>query len=118
MAEFLVMSHRSADHHDDPIDPAEVGGIIKRYMDWTNDLRAKGKLKASRRLQTDGRVVKPGASVTDGPFAEGTEVVGGFWLIEAENLDEAMEIVATHPHCQVWPDGSLEVRPILDFGPR
>ena len=116
MAEFLVMSHRSAERHDAPIEPTEVRGIIQRYLDWTEDLRAKGKLKASARLQTDGRVVRQGAEVTDGPFAEGKEVVGGFWLIEAANLDEAMAIVETHPHCRVWPDGWLEVRPIFDFG--
>lgn len=118
MAEFLVMSRRSAEQDDAAVDPIEMRRIIQRYLDWTADLRAKGRLKGSNRLQADGRVIRSGAAVTDGPFAEGNEVVGGYWLIEAADLEEAISIVETHPHCQVWPDGSLEVRPVFEFGSR
>jgi hypothetical protein len=48
-------------------------------------------------------------SVTDGPFAEGKEIIGGFWLIDADDLDDAVRTVSECPHLE---NGSLEVREI------
>ncbi len=81
---------------------------------WVDDLRAEGKwligdqLAPPRRARSvrvrDGKTV-----VTDGPFTETKEAVGGFDLIEAGSLDEAVEIAATHPVAEF---GTIEVRPL------
>ena len=81
---------------------------------WVDDLRARGiwvtgdQLAPPRRARSvrvrDGRTV-----VTDGPFAETKEAVGGFDLLECASLEEAVEIAATHPLAQV---GTIEVRPL------
>lgn len=81
---------------------------------WLNDLQARGKwmtgdqLAPVRRARTvrrrDGRVL-----VTDGPFAETKEAIGGFDLIEADSLEEAVEIAGGHPVAEF---GTIEVRPL------
>ncbi|HVS85506.1 MAG TPA: YciI family protein [Gaiellaceae bacterium] len=81
---------------------------------WVDDLRAQGKwligdqLAPVRRARTvrrrDGKLL-----VTDGPFTETKEAIGGFDLIEAESLDEAIEIASAHPIAEF---GTIEVRPL------
>ena len=81
---------------------------------WVDDLRAAGiwqigdQLAPPRRARTV-RVRDGKRLVTDGPFAETKEAVGGFDLLEVGSLDEAIEIAANHPLAQV---GAIEVRPL------
>jgi hypothetical protein len=79
---------------------------------WLNDLQARGKWLTGDQLAPPRRArsvrVRAGKKmVTDGPFADTKEAVGGFDLIEADSLDEAVEIAANHPVAQV---GTIEVR--------
>jgi hypothetical protein len=81
---------------------------------WLNDLQARGKWLTGDQLAPPRRArsvrVRAGKKmVTDGPFADTKEAVGGFDLIEADSLDEAVEIAANHPVAQV---GTIEVRPL------
>jgi hypothetical protein len=81
---------------------------------WLDDLQARGmwvtgdQLAPPRRARSV-RVRDKKRIVTDGPFAETKEVVGGFDLIECDSLDEAVEIAAGHPVAQI---GTIEVRPL------
>jgi hypothetical protein len=81
---------------------------------WLDDLQARGKWVIGDQLAPPRRArsvrVRDGkASVTDGPFAETKEAVGGFDLIEADSLEEAVEIAGGHPVAQI---GTIEVRPL------
>ena len=63
----------------------------------------------------DGRVVRGSAgkmTVSDGPFAESKEVIGGFWLLEASSYEEVQAFLKDHPHLEA---GTLEVRQIRDM---
>jgi hypothetical protein len=94
----------------DPNDPPAADDDIP----WVNDLQARGiwltgdQLAPPRRARTvrvrDGKTI-----VTDGPYTETKEAVGGFDLIECGSLEEAIEIAAAHPLAQV---GTIEVRPL------
>ena len=80
---------------------------------WLNDLQARGKWVTGDQLAPPRRArsvrVRDGKRlVTDGPFAETKELVGGFDIIEAASLDEAVEIAGRHPVAEV---GTIEVRP-------
>lgn len=113
MARFMITVRDTPGQGDD-LSPEEIQGIIQRYHAWGMALAAEGRLVLGEKLRDDaGRVVRGGPdgemSVTDGPFAEGKEVVGGFWIIEADDLDHALEAVSTHPHLG---NGSVEVREI------
>ena len=83
-------------------------------MPWVDDLRARGtwiigdQLAPPRRARTV-RVRDGKAIVTDGPFVEAKEAVGGFDLLECDSLDEAVAIAAKHPVAEF---GTIEVRPL------
>jgi hypothetical protein len=88
--------------------------MMKRYGDFTAELRAASAMLAADRLQptanaTTVRVRDGEQLVTDGPFAETKEQLGGYYLIEADSLDEAIAWAAKLPGSH---HGSVEVRPI------
>jgi hypothetical protein len=89
----------------------------KHWMTYTDELIATGKMVGGDALQatdtaTTVRVRAGDRLTTDGPFAETKEVLGGYYVIEADGLDEALDWAARMPNINY---GSVEVRPILDF---
>ncbi|HET9851919.1 MAG TPA: YciI family protein [Candidatus Limnocylindrales bacterium] len=100
-----------------PADAERVGGMMVEYNDYTTMLRDNGHLLAGEALQPTSTAttvrVRDGQTITtDGPFAETKEALGGFYLIEAKDLDEALRLGGACPGAK-W--GSIEVRPIVDF---
>ena len=98
-------------------DPAQIGAVMTEYNAYTDMLRERGALVAGEALQptataTTVRVRDGQTMTTDGPFAETKEALGGFYLIEAKDLDEALALGGACPGAK-W--GSIEVRPIIDF---
>lgn len=97
-----------------PLEGAEKEELFREYTSLSEDLRRTGKYVAANALKpvataTTVRVRNGKKIVTDGPFAETKEQLGGFYLVEAGNLDEAIEIAARIPSGRF---GSIEVRPI------
>ena len=109
MSEFLLLLH------DEParmtkLSPEEMQKAIEKYMAWTKKPFYKG---GKRLTQDPGRVIKANAGkprATDGPYSETKEVLGGFYTIEAENYDQAVELSLTHPHLDYG--GTIEVRQV------
>jgi hypothetical protein len=87
--------------------------MMQKWMIWLKDLAAKGHIKdQGQPLERVGKLVKgKQKTVTDGPFAEAKDVVGGYTLIEASNLDQAVELSKGCPIFEV--DGAVEVRPVM-----
>ena len=97
------------------IPEAEQGKIWDEYMDYTNRIKKSGNLLAGEALQpvataTTVRVKNGKTVTTDGPFAETREQLGGFYMVEAKDLDEAIKLGAAIPASRT---GSVEVRPIM-----
>jgi hypothetical protein len=95
----------------------ESGALMGEYGTYTQALRDSGAFRAGEALQSTQTAttvrVRDGETVaTDGPFAETKEQFGGFYLIEAESLDQALEWAAKIPSARV---GSIEVRPVMVF---
>jgi len=93
----------------------EQQAMYQEYFALSNDLREQGKLLSANELQPTATAttvtVRNGETVvTDGPFAETKEALGGYYLIEADSLDEALEWAARIPTAR---DGSIEVRPVV-----
>jgi hypothetical protein len=93
---------------------AEQGQLMQGYMSFTQDIVKSGKFKAGDALEptstaTTVRVRNDKTMTTDGPFAETKEQLGGYYLIEAKDLDEAVAIAARIPDAR---NGSIEVRPV------
>jgi hypothetical protein len=93
---------------------SEWQALRQETLDYVESLRKRGRLVVTHALQSATtastvRVRSGKLSVTDGPFAETKEQIGGFFLIEASNLREAIELAASWPSARI---GSIEVRPI------
>lgn len=94
--------------------PEQLQQEVQEYIAWVKALRSKGIFKAGDELQNTGRIVKnEGGTVTDGPFAESKEAVGGYLLIEADSYDHAVEIAKASPNLK--HNGWVEVRQISDY---
>ena len=97
--------------------PAESEAIMNEYFSFTGNIQKNGKYVAGEALQptataTTVRVRNGKVSTTDGPFAETKEQLGGFYLIEAQDLNDAIQVAAKIPSARL---GSIEVRPVVDF---
>lgn len=98
-------------------DPAQMEQVMNEYMAYTEAINAAGVHQAGEALQesntaTTVRVKDTERVVTDGPFAETREVLGGFYMIDVPDLDAALEWAARCPGAKY---GSVEVRPIMEF---
>jgi hypothetical protein len=98
--------------------PAEAfHALVNEHFDFDDELRRHGQLVATEALEsvrsaTTVRVRGGKVSITDGPFAETKEQLGGFYLIEAPDLNAAIEVAARIPSARL---GSVEVRPVLEL---
>jgi hypothetical protein len=99
----------------DSVAEEERQAVYEEYGALTRDLEAQGKYIGGNELQgtetaTTVRVRDGQVLTTDGPFAETKEALGGYYLIEADSLDEALEWAARIPNAR---DGLIEVRPVV-----
>jgi hypothetical protein len=96
---------------------AEGAAQYQAYNDFTKDVVDRGLMQAGEALQpvstaTTVRVRSDETLTTDGPFAETKEQLGGFYIVDCKDLDEAIETAAKIPGAR---DGSIEVRPIMEY---
>jgi hypothetical protein len=118
MAKYLVVVRGSG--MPSTLSPQEMQKSIQKYMSWSEELRKAGRVVHAEKLRVgEGRVLRGHGgkmAITDGPYAETKEIVGGFWLIEAGSYDEMLKLLESHPHLD--SPGSLEVREVEDTGTR
>jgi hypothetical protein len=100
-----------------PPDAAAAAAESQAYNAFTEDIKARGIFEAGEALHPTSSAttvqVRDGETVaTDGPFAETKEALGGFYLVDARDLDEAIELAARIPAAR---HGSIEVRPIWEY---
>lgn len=96
----------------------ENGQIYQQYMTYTDDIKSSGHFVGGEALQpistaTTIRIRDGERVITDGPFAETKEQLGGYYLLECDSLDEAIEQASKIPSAKY---GTIEVRPIMVFG--
>jgi hypothetical protein len=113
---FMFMIHHDEDHLD-ALPDAEMKALVDGALDYSDDLRRKGHLIVSDALQRSRtartiRVQGTRVATTDGPFAETKEQLGGFFLIEAKDIDEACALAAKFPPARI---GTIEVRPVQEL---
>lgn len=109
MNEFLLTIHRDLTSKDANPSPEEMKSAAKPYQDWIAGIAAQNKLvDTPKRWDLDGRFVKQGNVVKNGPYAEVKESIGGLFLIRANDYDEAVEIAKGCPIIQYG--ATVEVR--------
>src|SRR6266536_3967370 len=110
MAEYAILIYRNAD--PDPTDDTADRGVARAAHDrHAEELEKSGVMVAAFALQpSDFATSIRGDAITDGPFVDAKEVVAGFYVIEASDLDAALAIARTNP--VVRDGGGVEIRPV------
>lgn len=109
MNEFLIVIHRDLTSKDAKPSPEQMQAAIKPFQDWIGGIAAQNKLVTPpKRWESEGRVVSQNNVVTNGPYAEIKESIGGMILIRASDYDEAVEIAKGCPIIQ-W-GAKVEIR--------
>jgi hypothetical protein len=108
---LLIYSNENGRSEGDETD------VLRRYGAFTQEVRDSGKLVTADRLQptaaaTTVRIRNGETLVTDGPFADTKEQLGGYYVLECENIDEALAYAAKIPAAE---NGSIEVRPVWEM---
>jgi hypothetical protein len=111
--QYLLLIYAN-ERDQDAMDPAAMAALMQEYQEFTKSIVQAGQMKAADRLKPTSsastvRVRNGKVVTTDGPFAETREQLGGYYLVEAKHLDEALAIAARIPSAKY---GSVEVRPI------
>lgn len=105
--EFFLILHDAADSVFSSLSPEEMQGVVSRYNAWAQSMAEQGRLRGGYKLEDGTGRQMVGRTVTDGPFPETKEVVGGVFVIAAANYDDAVALASTCPHLDF---GRIEVR--------
>jgi hypothetical protein len=113
---YLLLIYGDAEYYA-KADRAEIDAMLPEYFAFTEQTRESGEYEHAAALQgtdtaTTVRVRGGDTLVTDGPFAETREVLGGFYLVDCKDLDRAIELASRIPDVR---NGSIEIRPIIEF---
>ena len=113
MAKFLFV-YRSGKDYRYTMPPEEMQEILQKWNTWIIEGVRKGwMLDPGDALKKEGRFVNANKVVTDGPFVEAKEIVGGFSIVQADTLDAAAELAKGCPG--FLRGGTVEVRPLEGF---
>jgi hypothetical protein len=106
-AEYLVISRGQ---WNESLSRHEIETVIDQFYQWLDRMIDEGKMRRGQRLTYEGKTIAPKNVITDGPFGESKEVIGGFWFILASSLEEAAQLAGGNPclDCGLL----LEIRPI------
>jgi hypothetical protein len=110
MKEFFLL-FRQPDYDFSQMPPEKMKEIGKKWQDWVGGIAAQGKYVSNgTRLSMEGKVLRAGGVVTDGPFVEIKEKLLSYCIVRAESLDEATTLAHGCPAMDVG--GSVEIRPV------
>ena len=112
MPQYMLLLHDSGTLPPD-MSPEDMQAVIQRYIDWRERIEAGGRHVSGHKLRDgEGRLMRgtgAAVTVTDGPYAEAREVIGGLFIVEAANYDEVVALSRDCPHLDF---GTIEIREI------
>ena len=98
---------------DKGLSPEEIQKVMSQTMRWFENLHQQGRVKGGQPLGAEGKTISgKKATVSDGPFVESKETIGGYLIVQAGDLDEAVTIARTFPNLAYG--SSIEVRPLAE----
>ena len=113
MPQYVLMLHEPKEGLPPGLSAEEIQGIIERYKNWRESLSTRGFLAGGEKLRDhQGKVLRRAGgrvAVTDGPYTEAKEVIGGFFTLECAGYEQAMELARDCPHLDF---GAIEIREV------
>lgn len=113
MKQFLLLLHEDIEKIDN-LSPKEMEELANAHMAWAEKLAESGHLISGDGLQQKGVLISgKNAVIKDGPYMESKEIIGGYYLLQAEKLETIVELAKECP-CHIW-GGTTEIRQIMDM---
>ena len=110
--EDFVLLFRRPEPAGPQLSQADMQAAFKKWDNWFRGIAAQGKLNnLGIRLSQEGKVLKPGGIITDGPFVEIRELLNGFIVVKAENMEDAVTLAHGCPILDI--NGTVEIRRFL-----
>jgi hypothetical protein len=111
MKEFMFI-FKAPYYEDLNLSAQEAESNMYKWINWVKQLRSEGVYVEGRPLMKGGKIVSgKNAVATDGPFAESKELVGGYFIVKANNIEEAIKLTKGYPDFDI--NGSIEVREVM-----
>ena len=112
MKEFLLVFRRDFNSAEAQPSPEQMQNMMSDWQNWMGSIAAQNKLASSgNRLSSDGRVVKANSVITNGPYVELGEAIGGYIIVKSATIDEAAELAIGCPIIKIG--GNVEVRTVV-----
>lgn len=113
MKEFMMI-FIGADYEELGLSPEQLQERMGRWFAWDGKMRNQGIVRSGEALHSTGKsITGPDRIVTDGPFTESKEIIGGYYTITAESYDEVIEIAQDFPDYDLG--GTVEIREVMKF---
>lgn len=113
MKKFLLLLHEDIEKMSE-LSPKEMDELVQAHTEWANKLAEAGHLISGDGLSENGTtIIGKDSVIKDGPYMESKEIIGGYYLLQAENLETIVEISKECP-CHLW-GGITEIRPIMEM---
>ena len=114
MNEFLMIFRHDPTAQNAP-SPEDIQASVKQWQDWIGGIAQQGKFVSTQQLGSSGKTIKSSEVISDGPYAEVKEIVGGLLICKADTLEEALGMAKGCPVLAIG--GKVEVRSLmkLDF---
>jgi len=113
MKEFMMLFRNEKMEGGEKPSAEQMQAVMSEWQNWIGNIAAQGNYAGTNRLGSEGKTLKPNNVSIDGPYAEVKEMVGGYLIVKANTLDDAMEMAKSCPNLVYG--GSVEVRSVLSM---
>ena len=113
MKEFLMIFRNEKPEGGQIPSAAEMQTMMQDWQNWIGGIAAQGKFVSTNRLYSEGKSIFADGAVIDGPYAEVKEMVGGYLIVTADSLDEAVEMAKSCPNLKYG--GKVEIRGVMSI---
>lgn len=113
MKEYMMLFRNEKNESGQAPSAEQMQTVMQQWQTWIKGIAANGKYSGTNRLLSEGKTLKPGNAITDGPYAEGKEIVGGYLIVKASSFDEAVEMAKSSPN--LIYGGNVEIRSVMSI---
>ncbi|CAN5390289.1 hypothetical protein BH11BAC3_BH11BAC3_02540 [soil metagenome] len=113
MNEYMLIFRNEKAHDDLKPTAEQMCALMKEWQTWISGIAKQGKYSGTNRLLPQGKTIRPGNVITDGPFLEAKEMLGGYVIVKTASLDDATGIAKACPN--LLYGGNVEIRPVMNI---